>query len=221
MDLFPVIFVAAIVLALASLELCVYAVPIRIRLHVDCAHDRRAAFISACWLCLGVRCTLSREELSYHLLLGDLLFPLPAFPWKATPGIEVMEDKSLEDRRAHMIPSFIQSAIKYFPDLVSIARATIRSLSFRRLDCRAVVGLSGPAETGMLYGYFWAMKPLLFSNGRTNIELVPDFTKERLEGRLELDARISRPFNLVARLARLFILFQQNKRRHTKSVTTS
>ena len=220
MDLPAVILVGAIILALASLELCLYAVPIRIRLHVDCAQDRRAAFISARWLCLGIRCTLSRGEQSFSPLLGDVLIPLPASLPGATPGTGGMRDRSPEDRRAHTALSYIHSAVTYLPDLISIARATFRSVSFRRLDCRAVIGLSGPAETGMLYGFFWAVKPLICRNGRTNLELVPDFTKEHIEGRLELDARISRPFNLVARLARLFILFQQNKRRDTESVIT-
>ena len=118
-------------------------------------------------------------------------------------------------------PSYIQSAVPHIPDLISFAGAAVRSLSFRRLDCRAVVGLSGPAETGMLYGYYWAVKPLLCSNGRTSLEMVPDFTKEHLEGHFELDARIACPFNLVARLARLYILFKEDKRHHMKSVVTT
>ncbi len=221
MDLPPVILVAGIILALASLELCVYAVPIRIRLRADCSNDRRSAFVSVCWLSLGVRCTLSREGGAFHLLLGDVLLPLPASPGSETPGSRGQGDTALQEPQAPTTSSYIQSAVTYLPDLISFSRATLRSLSFRRLDCRAVVGLSGPAETGMLYGYYWAVKPLLCSNGRTSLEVVPDFTKEHLEGHLELDARISCPFNLVARLARLYILFQANKRHQTTSVVTA
>ncbi|OPX66793.1 MAG: hypothetical protein A4E37_01783 [Methanoregulaceae archaeon PtaB.Bin056] len=221
MDLPSVILVAAIVLVLASLELLAYAVPIRIRLQADFANDRGSAFISACWLCLGVRCTLSREGPAFHLLLGGVLLPLPASPGRDAPGSLGREDNTLQEPQALTISSYIQTAVKYLPEIISFARTTLRSLSFKRLDCRAVVGLSGPAETGMLYGYFWAVRPLLCRNGRTNLELIPDFTKEHLEGHLELDAGISYPFTLVARLARLYLLFQEEKRSHKERMVTA
>jgi hypothetical protein len=217
MDLHPVILVAAIVLALVVLELCLYAIPLRLRVRMDYANGAGMAFISACWLCLGVRSTLAPEGRTFHLLLGGLPLPLPAFLGSYAPGGRRPGNMAFQEPEDLPASSYIQSAVPYVPHLISFARAAVRSLSFRRLDCRAVVGLSGPAETGMLYGYFWAAKPLLCSTGRINLEMVPDFTREHLEGHLELDVNISYPFNLLARLVRLFTLFQENKTHCGKS----
>lgn len=212
MDLPPVVLVAAIILALVFLELFLYAIPLRVKVHLEYSQDTGMAFISACWLCVGVRGSLTGKGEAFHLLVGDIPVPLPDFLEAHGPGGRLKRAPGKTEPVATRPLLILESVIPRIPDLFSVAGAFLRSLSFRRLECRAVVGLLCPAETGMLYGYFWAVKSLLCSSGRVRLEMIPDFTKARLEGHLELDLDVRYPFNLVVKLGRLSMLFMGDKR---------
>ncbi|MCU0632648.1 MAG: DUF2953 domain-containing protein [Methanolinea sp.] len=215
MDPHPVILVAAIILALVLLELCLYAIPLRVRVRMEYADGRGNALISVYWLCMGIRGQLSREHRVFNFLLGDVLIPTPAILETRVFDRHVKGGPGTPESEIHLVPNFVESVVPRIPDLISFLRSLIQSLSFRHLHCQAVVGLAGPAETGMLYGYFWALRSMLRHSGRIHLEMVPDFTSERLEGHLEMDVHVRYPFNLIARLVRLFTLFGGSKKAYT------
>ncbi len=211
MDILSVALVGAIILFLFVTVLCIYAVPLRFRVRVDCVDGTAMAVVSASWLCLGLRGTLSWRERVVHLLVGDVALPLPVHLPVFPPAIALQKTLAPQGAEVPAVPPFLEAGVRIVPALVTFARATLRSLSLRRLECRAVVGLSGPAETGMLFGYFMAAKPILSCSRRIKIDIVPDFSRERLEGHLELDATITRPFDLVARIVRLLLLWEKSR----------
>jgi hypothetical protein len=85
-----------------------------------------------------------------------------------------------------------------------LARALTKSLSIKRLGGRVKVGLSNPAQTGMLVGFLYAGSGIAKAFlPETSLEIEPSFEEELMDADLEL--RLSLPlFKTVIPLIRFF-----------------
>lgn len=80
------------------------------------------------------------------------------------------------------------------PILFRFVKRFLRILSFRYFDVQAVYGFADPAQTGRVFGYAEAIRPML--GKRTQLVLIPDFTQTRIEGagKIEISFHLSRLF---------------------------
>jgi hypothetical protein len=80
------------------------------------------------------------------------------------------------------------------PILFHFFRRLMRILSFRYIDIQAVYGASDPAQTGRLFGYAEAIRPML--GKQCKLVLTPDFTQMRFAGAgaVEISLYLSRLF---------------------------
>lgn len=140
-----------------------------------------------------------------QILLGKTVILTPSFPAPRSHARPERERQGSPETGMYDPVALLEAVIPLLPHLLSFFRSVFCSLSLKQVNCQAVVGLGGPAETGMLYGYFWALKSILRVSDRVHLEMIPDFTRERLEGHLEADIHVRYPFVLIARLLRLFI----------------
>lgn len=209
MDLPQVVPVLVLVLVLLGVVLCLYAVPLRIRMRTEFATGVRRASMSVTWLCLGIRGTLNNGTRGFQVLLGNHALPLPFIGRDRLAGDLRRGCPDRSGQETGSVPALIRSAVPLIPEILSFLRSLSQSFSFDLLECQAVVGLCGPAETGMLYGYFWALKSIFCSSRRFHLEMVPDFTRERLEGHLDLEGSIRYPFTLLVRGMVLFFRFRR------------
>jgi len=78
------------------------------------------------------------------------------------------------------------------PILWRFLKRLMRILRFRYVDVDVMYGADDPAQTGRLFGYVEAIRPLL--GKRTSLVLTPDFTRSCLEGAgaLEVSFYLSR-----------------------------
>jgi hypothetical protein len=83
--------------------------------------------------------------------------------------------------------------LRYGPGLARIVRAMIRHLTVRKIEGDLVLGLRNPADTGIIYGFFSAVRPLIQLDERVSHSLQPAFDREVFTGRLTADLRIERP----------------------------
>lgn len=67
-----------------------------------------------------------------------------------------------------------------WPILARFLKRLTHILGFRYVDIDVTFGASDPAQTGQLFGYVEAVRPLL--GKRARLVLTPDFTQSRLEG---------------------------------------
>lgn len=76
------------------------------------------------------------------------------------------------------------------PSIASTIMDLIRCISLKRLDCSITLGMSDPVETAIMSGYFWAASAALGGFWRPNIQLVPDFSGQRLDGSVMTEFRV-------------------------------
>lgn len=127
--------------------------------------------------------TEAEPRLRARIRLSLLNGLVPAIPlvdsWRPrgkrqTSGTQKKERSPTERRKRKLPPDGLGRLI-----VELLARVRIR-----RLRVRAVVGLADPAETGHLYGLLCPLKYGL-PGGSALIDVTPDFSGPRLEGRAE------------------------------------
>jgi hypothetical protein len=82
-------------------------------------------------------------------------------------------------------------------------RAILRHLSIRKIEGAFTVGLQNPADTGVAFGFFSAVRPLLVPCNRISLSMIPVFDREILEGHVRADFRISHPLFIPVLMLRL------------------
>lgn len=101
-------------------------------------------------------------------------------------------------------PDLFRELLQLRPDVMRIVRALIRHTRVTNLACDLRFGLSGPAATGMLFGMYAALRPLVLLPGRVSLSATPVFDRELFEGSCRCDLRIDRPLAIPALAIRLF-----------------
>jgi hypothetical protein len=91
------------------------------------------------------------------------------------------------------------------PGVSRLIRALFRHTRIMRLACDIRFGLSSPAVTGMLFGAYAALRPLVMQSDRVSLSATPVFDCELLEGSCRCDLRIARPLVIPALVIRLFV----------------
>ena len=77
-------------------------------------------------------------------------------------------------------------------------------MTFQEIRGNMVVGFRNPAETGIFYGWYSALLPILMVS-RISLDVTPVFDRQVLEGNIMAKVRIDRPLVLVAAMARLYM----------------
>ena len=91
------------------------------------------------------------------------------------------------------------------PGVSRLIRAFFRHTRIMRLACDIRFGLSSPAATGMLFGAYAALRPLVMQDRRVSLSVSPVFDRELLEGSCRCDLRIDRPLVVPVLVIRLFL----------------
>ncbi len=65
----------------------------------------------------------------------------------------------------------------------------LRGFRFRRFVCRVVFGASDPATTGQIFGYAQAVSNVM--GPRAQVNVLPDFEQQRLEGEVEVEVSVT------------------------------
>ena len=76
----------------------------------------------------------------------------------------------------------------------------VRHLHFRLFACDVRLGCSSAPVTGMIYGYFQAVRGILFPVSGVSLSMTPDFDRTVLEGKGEILLEIRYPLLLGFRV---------------------
>lgn len=204
MDLLPVIPVLLIILVVAILEILLYSIPLRIRVRLEHMEDAGTANISLLWLCLGIRAHLFKGNRNVQVLLGKKAIFSPQLPSALRSPVQPVETghENMEQEAFEPL-AMLESVIPKIPCIISFLVTTVKSISLIKVECRAEVGLSSPADTGIFYGYFCAFRSMFSYLSQAHMVMIPDFNRERLDGYLEVDLQVRHPFALIILLWRL------------------
>ncbi len=102
------------------------------------------------------------------------------------------------------------------PHFIDFIKTLVKRTSIRKVQCDAQLGLSDPANTGILFGYFTALKSVLRPIERLRIRLTPVFDKQTLEGGFNIILRIKYPIRII--VAAIGLFFKKPVREFMKSM---
>jgi hypothetical protein len=161
----------------------VYRTPLDLQILLEQGAGPAQAAGAARWSFLGVRGAFCEGSLSISLCIS---------------GNEVLRRRiarspGVQPEDTHPGPALNLGLLRYGPGLARIVRAMIRHLTVRKIEGDLVLGLRNPADTGIIYGFFSAVRPLIQLDERVSLSLQPAFDREVFTGRLTADLRIERP----------------------------
>jgi hypothetical protein len=192
--LFPFIIVAF----LALVAFFIYRSPLDLKIVMERTSTSTALMLSASWSALTVESTYTGGEGSLSLF----------FLGKMVIRREISQKTEIRKRQERVSgPSIgLEPVLRILPpgsDMVRFMRAILRHLSIRMIEGAFTVGLQNPADTGMVFGFFSAVRPLLFPCTRISLSMTPVFDREILEGRVMADLRIREPLFIPVLVLRL------------------
>jgi hypothetical protein len=88
-------------------------------------------------------------------------------------------------------------------DVIRFLTAIFHHMTIRKIEGAFTIGLRNSADTGILFGCFSAVRPLLFPCNRISLSIKPVFDREILEGHAMADFRISQPLFIPVLMFRM------------------
>lgn len=195
-----VLLVPALVLVLALCILLVFRVPLRFRVRVEHREDRTIVSAALSWWVTGVRASWSGGPLRLALEAGERAILARDIP---VPRTRVEPERPGEPGKdEETYPPHIAGMLPYTGRFLRILS---RSVSLEKMDLVVTFGLGRAADTGRLFGWYSAVRPLILLSRPVSMEVTPDFSRAVLEGSLDLGFRLDRPLEVLIRLSRLFL----------------
>ena len=111
----------------------------------------------------------------------------------------------------HYFRPVIRHGRELFSDFMKLSGDILHAITIRTLEIDIRLGLSSPALTGIVFGYFSAFRALLCPIRRMHLSMTPVFSEEVLEGRVLLLLRVPYPVRIIASVFHL--LLGKNMRR--------
>lgn len=112
---------------------------------------------------------------------------------------EKKERKYSVDKFLNVIQRFLE-AIEY---LIPVLRAFLRSMELEKIFLNLNLGFTSPVITALISGYFWSISAILNVNPTVNLSMTPDFQKNRSDGSIEFQLKLTL-YRIVAALLKAF-----------------
>jgi hypothetical protein len=192
--LFPFLIIVLLVLAV----LIIYWSPLDLQIVMERTGTCTLVILTASWSVLTLKGTSSGGDGSLSLLfLGKKIIRRDLFRKS-----EVMK-RPERVSRGYTGQDLVAQPLSLGSDMIRFLTAVFHHLTLRRIEGTFTVGLQNPADTGVLFGCFSAIRPLLFPYPHISISMRPVFDREILEGQIIADFRISRPLFIPVLMLRL------------------
>jgi hypothetical protein len=197
----PLLIPFIIIAVLAVIALLIFSVPIDLSVTVKRSGGISDLILISGWSIWGLKLSYSDGRGAIDLLIsGKTVYRKAIVP--ASPNIpEILE--GTVNKRA--LISMIQGISDLWPGIVGMLKALIRHTRVRLLACDLVLGTGNPADTGLIFGIFSAVRPILMISDRVSLSLQPVFDRKVLEGTCRLDLRLEYPLIMFALALRLVL----------------
>jgi len=192
--LFPFIIVAFFALVAFS----IFRSPLDLNISIEKTGSSLFLMLSASWCAFTLkRCYTGKERSLSLYFLGKKIIRR-----------EILQKSEIRKRQEKVSSAGIglDTVVQTLPlglDIHRFMRAIFRHLMIRKIEGTFTFGLRNPAETGMIFGCFSAIRPLLVPCNRISLSMRPVFDKEILEGRIIAECRISQPLFIPVLMLRL------------------
>jgi Protein of unknown function (DUF2953) len=198
--MFPMVLIPLILVIIFTIVfLIIFLIPLDLCVLASRRSGPVALSLSASWSIFGLGYSYTKKGGKVDLILSG----------RSIYSREISEapEASLKIRKPGSEIRTLISLICIFqallPGVLRIFRALKRHGRFRRFSCNLIFGTGRPAETGLIFGIFSAVRPILMISPRVSLSLEPVFDKEILEGDCRIDLRLNRPLIIISLILRL------------------
>ena len=199
--------VIILLLLVVAFILCLTFIPVNINFRLEKGESLTRRVTSIVWGAVGIAYTdWDKASETRYLLFGQTI-------------IRRRKEKKPKERpkiEKGQIVKFMRLLCEAMPHFINFIKTLVKRTSIRKVQCDAQLGLSDPANTGILFGYFTALKSVLRPIERLRIRLTPVFDKQTLEGGFNIILRINYPIRIIAAAIGLF--FKKPVREFMKSM---
>jgi hypothetical protein len=188
-----VIFITLCIVALFLLILALYFIPIEITGTFG-YYETMVATILTKWGAISFQFLQAETGEIRFLLFNHVVYKSAITPEKKE---EKEEKKGEEEEKPSKIPVQPQKILNAWPFLKKVLLTIYKSFVLRSVSCDVRLGFGNPATTGLMYGYFWALKGILSPVDKVRLSMVPSFDREIIEGKTALNLLIRRPLIIL------------------------
>lgn len=191
--------VSGALLLILALSLCLLFIPVVVQCAVSRTPGSTYALLQASWGCIGARARAEGPASRLEWLFLDRPVRTQPLGGGETPGGEPAEE---------LVPSSLLPRVRAFVRLIrplsSFGGRFLSSISLEEIRGQVQVGLGDPVETGVIFGWYCALLPLLRGN-RIELSVRPVFDRQVLDGEIRARLRINRPLLILAAAAGLWL----------------
>ncbi len=193
--------VIILLLLVVAFILCLTFIPANINFQLEKRESLTRRVTSIVWGAVGIAYTdWDKTSETRYLLFGQTIIRRrKEKKTKERPKIE----KGQIVKRARALKS-MRLLCEAMPHFIDFIKTLAKRTSIRKVHCIVQLGLSSPANTGILFGYFTALRSVLRPMERLRIRLTPVFDKQTLEGGFNVILRIKYPIRIIAAAIGLF-----------------
>jgi hypothetical protein len=185
---------------LILIAISLYFIPVIAHIALGKTPESGYLLIQASWGLIGARTRMEGGESRQEFLIGERpLYSRTVKDQKTRPA-EVGE--SLRNIPSHI--RRVRYVLQLIRPLSHLLRHLLRTTTLQEVRGNLMVGFRNPADTGIFYGWFSAIYPILMVS-RVCIDITPVFDRPVLEGEITAKVRIDRPLLLIFAMFRLFL----------------
>jgi len=184
---------------LIIITLTLYFIPVIAQIALGKTPESGYLLFQASWGVIGARTRIEGGESRHEFLIGK--HPLYT---------RTVKDQKTRAPEAGEELRTIPSLIRKVPHLLNLIRPLshlggklLRSMTLQEIRGNLTVGFRNPADTGIFYGWYYAILPTLMIS-RVSLDVTPVFDRPVLEGEIMAKVRIDRPLLLILAMVRLF-----------------
>jgi len=192
-DPFPaILLVSGIIISLLLIEVLVLLIPFRFSLSFQTRESETKGVLVGSWFIFGLEMLVSGKDQQVSVVVGGAKLvtrPLSSF---AAP----------EKGDAEGGPGIISSLLRLQRPVLGAFLDLVRHTRLDYIRGAARIGLGDPSATGMVYGLYRAMIPLL-PGDRINFTMVPEFNGEVCEIDISARFHITYPFLVLVNAVKI------------------
>jgi hypothetical protein len=197
----PIFLLVVGISILLLIVLTLYFIPVIGQIVIRKTPESAYLLLHASWGLIGARTRMEGGESRQEFLIGERLLYS-----RTVKGREPRAPKKTGE-----VPQKVHSAIRKAHYLLQLIRPLsrlggnlLRSMTLQEIRGNLMVGFRNPAETGIFYGWYSALLPILMVS-RVSLDVTPVFDRQVLEGEIMAKVRFDRPLLLILAIGRFFI----------------
>lgn len=191
-----IIFIALCIVALFLLILALYFIPIEITGTLG-FYEAIVATILTKWGAVSFQFVQAETGEIIFLLFNHVVYKSAITPEKKEEKEEKEEKTGEGGKKPSTTPIQPQKILNAWPFLKKVLLTIYNSFVLRSVSCDVRLGFGNPATTGLIYGYFWALKAILSPVDKVRLSMVPSFEREIIEGNTAFSLLIRRPLIII------------------------